>query len=228
MSSLADLVPIPGGLNVGLHPCLQQTMINALGIPGPLTQHCKPPTGTVAARMKWGVNVGPFKVSGLDYAVESLAQVFAEFKQVDLQAYKAIKTAGMLCVRARRTNPRIFSNHSWGTTIDLYFGDSVVPQGVHKCHRGMLNLWQIFNRYEWYWGAGFSGDSVDSMHFELSNNAISKLSEPVEQILATKFMADVGFDEAALRAAAMPKTASAKKAVAAAKPARRVKQPADA
>jgi len=35
----------------------------------------------------------------------------------------------------------------------------------------------FFNRHGWYWGAEFSGDFVDSMHFELAEETILKLSD---------------------------------------------------
>jgi D-alanyl-D-alanine carboxypeptidase len=84
----------------------------------------------------------------------------------------AVKNEGMLCVRHKRNNPNSFSNHSWGTAIDLFFGADVVQQGKHKTHRGCLQLAPFFNKHGWYWGAGFSGGSVDSMHFELAEETI--------------------------------------------------------
>ena len=84
----------------------------------------------------------------------------------------AVKTAGMLCVRHKQTNPDSFSNHSWGAAIDLFFGSNVVPQGSPTTHRGMIQLAPFFNRHGWFWGAGFSGAAVDSMHFELAEEAI--------------------------------------------------------
>jgi hypothetical protein len=55
------------------------------------------------------------------------------------------------------------------------FGADVVPQGVNLSHRGNLLLAPYFNRHGWYWGAGFSGDSVDSMHFELAEETVHKI-----------------------------------------------------
>ena len=81
----------------------------------------------------------------------------------------------MLCVRSIRHNPSHYSNHSWGTAIDLYFGTGVVPQGICLAHRGNLLLAPIFNKYGWYWGAGFSGDAVDSMHFEMADETVLKM-----------------------------------------------------
>ena len=78
---------------------------------------------------------------------------------------------------ARRHNPAHYSNHSWGTGIDVFFGKGVVPQGARAAHRGNLLLAPYFNRHGWYWGAGFSGDSVDSMHFELADETVLKMPD---------------------------------------------------
>jgi len=123
-----------------------------------------------------GAEGEPPPVSGLDFAVESIRQVFAEVEVKLPQVFREVKTAGMLCVRHRRSNPARFSNHSWGAAIDLYFGTGVVPQGKALTHRGILLLAPFFNRHGWYWGAEFSGDSVDSMHFELAAETILKMA----------------------------------------------------
>jgi len=176
MASLADLVPIPSRdvMNIGLTSAREDTMLAQLGAPGKLTPDCSPPSPAIATRMVSGVNVGPFRVSGLALAVESLKLVFAAVQARSPEVHEAVKTAGMLCVRARRHNPAHFSNHSWGTAIDLYFGTRVVPQGRPLCQRGFLDLYAAFNANGWYWGAEFSGDSVDSMHFEVAQETILK------------------------------------------------------
>ncbi len=174
---LSDLVPIPPKelMNPGLSACPEALMLQKLGKPGTLTKNCSDPTGAFKKRVRFGVNVGPFKVSSLDFAVESLLQIFAEVEQKHPQAFQEVRTEGVLCVRHRRTNPARFSNHSWGTAIDLRFGPRVVPQGKKLAHRGMLLLFPIFNRHGWYWGAEFSGDAVDSMHFELAEETVRKM-----------------------------------------------------
>jgi len=174
---LSDLVPIPPKelMNPGLSAAPESLMLKKLGKPGALTKDCSDPKGKFKSRIRFGVDVGPFKVSGLDFAVESLHQIFAELKEKEPRAFTEVKTAGVLCVRHRRTNPARFSNHSWGTAIDLRFGPKLVPQGTKLAHRGMLLLYPIFNRHGWYWGAEFSGDSVDSMHFELAEETILKM-----------------------------------------------------
>jgi hypothetical protein len=179
MDELSDRIPIPpkDTMNTGLSPAKQSTMLKKLGKPGALTKNCSSPTGKFKKRVKFGVDVGPFKVSGLDFAVESLRQVFAEAREQFPDAISQLKTEGMLCVRHRRKAPGMFSNHSFGTAIDLFFGKRVVDQGTHLTHRGIFQLFPFFNRHGWYWGAEFSGDFVDSMHFELAEETILKLPD---------------------------------------------------
>ncbi len=175
--ALDDLVPIPpkDSVNTNLSSARESTMLKALGRPGALTDDCSAASGPFLKRVKSGVDVGPFKVTGLDYAVETLLQLFQELKADAPDVHAAVKTAGMLCVRHRRNNPARYSNHSWGSAIDLYFGKRVVAQGEPKAYRGIVLLVPYFNRHGWYWGGEFSGDSVDSMHFELSDETILKL-----------------------------------------------------
>jgi hypothetical protein len=149
----------------------ERTMLRIFGIPGRKTADCSPVTGAFKKRIVTK-QVGPLKVSGLDIAVTSLEAVLAEAAQQIPNVVDQLKTAGMLCVRHKRLDPNSFSNHSWGTAIDLFFGKSVIPQGSHKTHRGLLQLAPFFNHHGWFWGAGFSGKSVNSMHFELSEQAI--------------------------------------------------------
>ena len=166
-------IPIPptSSFNANLSSSDEATMLRLLGVPGQKSANCSPVTGTFKSRIKTG-DVGPFRVTGLDVAVDLLKAVFDEALQQIPDVVAAVKTAGMLCVRHKRNNPNSFSNHSWGTAIDLFFGTDVVPQGVKRTHRGCLLLAPFFNVHGWYWGAGFSGASVDSMHFELSKETI--------------------------------------------------------
>jgi D-alanyl-D-alanine carboxypeptidase len=177
MTELSDRIPIPpkDQMNAGLTSATEKTMLAKFGIPGALTVECAPPTGPVVQRIKSDFDVGPFKVTGLDYAVESLRQIFGEVRNDFPDVYSQIRTAGVLCVRHRRNNPARFSNHSWGCSIDIYFGARVVPQGLAVTHRGNFLLNPIFCKYGWYWGAEFSGDSVDSMHFELAEETVLKM-----------------------------------------------------
>jgi hypothetical protein len=135
----------------------------------------------------------------LDHAVESLGQIFSVLSHEDADVYDQVKTAGMLCVRRIKHNPAHYSNHSWGTAIDLYFGSGVVPQGKRMTQRGFLALYEIFNQHGWFWGAGFSAGSVDTMHFELADETIRALdaapASPEMLISASDYIADMGYDK---------------------------------
>ena len=150
MSALSDEVPIPpkDQMNPGLSSAREDTMMGKFGKPGPLTPDCSDPSGEFKKRIVWGIDVGPFKVSGLGFAVESLKQIFAEVRRDLPVVFAEAKTAGVLCVRHRRHNPSRYSNHSWGTAIDLYFGNKVVPQGHPVTHRGVLRTILVL-AYQW-------------------------------------------------------------------------------
>src|SRR5215207_1205736 len=91
-------------------------------------------------RHKQAKDRGPVRVSGLNKGVESLKAALDEAEEQIPDAVAALKTVGMLCVRVKRTNPNSFSNHSWGTALDLFFGSAVIPQGKPKTYRGILQL----------------------------------------------------------------------------------------
>ena len=149
-------------------------MLRLLGVPGQKTENCSPATGAFKTRIVTK-DVGPFRVTGLDVAVDLVKAAFDEAVLQIPDVVAAVKTAGMLCVRHKRHNPNSFSNHSWGTAIDLFFGTNVVPQSVKRTHRGCLLLAPFFNDKGLFWGAGFSGASVDSMHFEVSKETIQRI-----------------------------------------------------
>ena len=173
-------VPIPPKerMNPNLTPAREDTMLARFSKPGPLTKDCSPPSATFAREVISGVRLTPnLRVSGLKLAVASLQQVFREIEQTVPEVFSQLRTAGMLCVRARRVNPSKYSNHSWGTAIDLFLGARPIPQGVALAQRGLVEVFEIFNRSGWYWGAEFSGDSVDSMHFEWSEESVSRVTD---------------------------------------------------
>jgi D-alanyl-D-alanine carboxypeptidase len=169
-----DVIPIPPtkSFNQGLSSASEATMLHLLGVPGQKTTDCSPTSAELRKRISSGVDVGPFKVTGLKIAVDLLKKVFDEAQEMIPNVVAAVKNDGMLCVRLKRHSNTSFSNHSWGTAIDLFFGDAAVPMGENKTARGCQQLAPFFNKHGWYWGAGFSGSSVDSMHFELAEETI--------------------------------------------------------
>lgn len=171
MSDLASRVPVPpkGSFNTGLHAAKQKTMLELFGKPGELTKNCSPVSGPIARSIVMR-DVGPFRVSGHIEAVASLAGIFENVLAHDPEVYREVKTAGMLCCRAVRGSTKNYSNHSWGTAIDLYFGSAVVPQGKSETQAGILRLRPFFQQAKWFWGAGFP--RVDAMHFEVSEELL--------------------------------------------------------
>lgn len=166
--NFAARVPIPhdDAINSGLTNAKQSTMLRIFGKPGKLSKNCSEPTNPKVQALLVTRNVGPFKVRGIKPAVDSLARIFARVKAKDPELYEAIQTAGMLCCRAVRGSTRNFSNHSFGTAIDLYCGDDVVPMGVGETHVGVLALYPYFHAEGWYWLAESS--RPDGMHYEVS------------------------------------------------------------
>jgi hypothetical protein len=151
-------------------------MLSALGAPRTLkTVDCSPVTNPKIKRLIKTANVGPFRATGLTPALESLTRIFAKVKTQDPELYGLVGSAGMLCCRLVRGSKTSFSNHSWGTAIDLTIGGQLDGVGDGKCLQGLLELYKYFKTEEWFWGSEFSRE--DSMHFEASDELIHKWSQ---------------------------------------------------
>src|ERR1051325_2215712 len=118
--SITDLIPIPQDINNGVNAARQITMKSLLGAPrGSFTRDCQPVTNPVLKRLVKTDNAGPFKVTGLAPAIDSLKEVLAEVRSEQPEVFAGLGTAGMLCARLVRGSAASISNHSWGTAIDL-------------------------------------------------------------------------------------------------------------
>lgn len=178
MTGFRTHLPLPplDQVNQGLSACPESLVLEVWGVPGRLTEDCSAPEGAITGHLRHDQDVGPFKVSGLGDAIDRLRALFLDVK-ADLPAlYEAVRTDGLLCVRARRSDSNRYSNHSWGAAIDIFFGENDIPQGKPLVQAGVLALVPYFNRYGWYWGGGFSGRSVDTMHFELAAETIRAIA----------------------------------------------------
>ena len=172
---ITDLIPIPAGINTGLNGARQMTMTTLMGSPrGNFTKDCQPVTNPTLRALITTANVGPFKVTGLTPAIDSLRQVLAEIQQAQPQVFEGIGTAGMLCARLIRGSASGISNHSWGTAIDITLNGILDTRGDDRVQVGLSQIAPIFNRHGWYWGAGFPTE--DGMHFELSEQRIRELA----------------------------------------------------
>ncbi len=171
MTDYAKIVPIPapGDMNTGLHPPTSAQMVQLFGIPGNSDPDCGEVTHPKLKRRIITKYVGPFPVTGFDVVVEALHKAFLILRdeQGNEELFEALRTAGMLCVRKKRSGNG-WSNHSWGTSIDLFCGEGVVDQGKPFTQAGLLAFYPILHSLGFYWGAGYSGTSVDSMHFDYS------------------------------------------------------------
>jgi len=176
MADFTNMVPLPArtDINTGFSPARQSTMLNLLGTPGALTENCSNITNpALAARIKTK-DVGPFRVTGLDLAIASLEAVFDEVKAANPELYNVLGTAGMTCCRAVRHSHSLFSNHSWGTAIDIKISGVLTPQGARHIPEGLLLLYPHFHTHGWFWAAGYR-TLVDPMHFELADETIQEL-----------------------------------------------------
>jgi hypothetical protein len=88
------------------------------------------------------------------------------------QLLDSLSSAGMLCCRAVRGSTTNWSNHSWGSAIDLKIDGQLDAMGDGYTQLGLLMCSKFFNAQGWYWGAGFSRE--DAMHFEASEELIRK------------------------------------------------------
>ncbi|MFB8792502.1 MAG: M15 family metallopeptidase [Potamolinea sp.] len=166
----SQLVAIPSPINSGMTPTTATYMKSVLGVPGALTTDCSAVTNANLKKLMVldkDSDVGPFKVTGLKPAVNALKGIFAKVKQDKPELYNQLGTAGMLCVRKVRGGSD-FSNHSWGTAIDMKMNGKLDDVGDGKTQLGLKELEPYFRAQKFYWGAGFGGSREDSMHFEAS------------------------------------------------------------
>jgi hypothetical protein len=160
--------PKANEINGGLTSCKQATLIELLGRPrADYSTDCQPVTNTSLKAMMVIEDVGPFRVTGLKPAVDSLRRVFAAVKKKRPDLYDAVGSMGMLCCRNVRGSRTAISNHSWGTAIDLTFDGKLDLRGDGMCQAGLLDIYQFFRAEGWFWGAEFNTE--DSMHFELAD-----------------------------------------------------------
>jgi hypothetical protein len=171
---ITDLIAIPAGINSGLNAARQLTMKALLGSPrGSFGTDCQPVTDPILRNLIKTDDVGPFRVTGLSPAVDSLKEVIADIRQEQAEVFAGLGSSGMLCARLVRGSASAISNHSWGTAIDLNLNGNLDQRGNNKVQIGLSLIAPIFNRRGWYWGAGFPTE--DGMHFELSDQKIREL-----------------------------------------------------
>lgn len=174
MASYATTLPLGAdrsSLNGALHGSRNRTMLALLGNPrGTYDDSCRWPTNNDLLRLVVQRNVGPFKVSGLRPAVDTLEQILADVRKSEPEIYAVLGHQGMLCCRYVRGSKSSISNHSWGTAIDLTLEGHLDKRGDGRAQVGLLAIYRIFNAHKFFWGASFPTE--DAMHFEASEELI--------------------------------------------------------
>lgn len=172
--AITDPIRIPDGINPGLNAARQITMKTLLGNPrGSYNNDCQPVTNSILRNLMRTEDVGPFRVTGLAPAIDSLKEVLRDVREEHPDVFAGLGTAGLLCARLVRDSTSAISNHSWGTAIDLKLNGVLDPRGNGRVQEGLARIAPIFNRHRWFWGAGFPTE--DGMHFELSDQKIREL-----------------------------------------------------
>lgn len=174
------IVTIPETINSGLSSAKNSTMLSILGMPRDnFTDECRQVVNEpLRSLIVHGRDVGPFKVSGLKPAVESLTEIMIEIRSQHRDVYDVMGSSGMLCARFIRGTQRI-SNHSWGSALDINIAGALdgisVGAGTGrsdgKTLAGLAAIAPIFNEAGWFWGVGFSSFE-DGMHFEVADETI--------------------------------------------------------
>ncbi len=159
--------------NTGITQPRNSVMLDILGPPRDgKTVDC---SGVTQPRLKALLEtrqVGPIRVTMLKPALDSLERIMARLKLDEPDIHDALGTAGALCARLIRGSSASWSNHSWGTAIDVKLQGRLDGFGDGGTQFGLLLLAELFNEEGWYWGATYNRE--DSMHFEVGVETLRK------------------------------------------------------
>ncbi|RII29600.1 MAG: hypothetical protein CXR30_12005 [Geobacter sp.] len=178
-SKYSELQAIPSGLNQSLTSPRALFYKELLGEPRLLKDYSALPSeanNPTLLKICKTENVGPFRVTGLKPAVDSLKEVMNEVEKTYPDLVGRLNNVGMRVVRYI-SGTTTLSNHSWGAAIDLYVDGVKDEQRDDKILHGLALIAPIFNKHGWYSGAGYKPKKLkngklksneDSMHFEVS------------------------------------------------------------
>lgn len=144
----------PGTVNIGLSCPNARQMEEILG---------DPHDARTTSRLKRG-HFGSEPITALEPALASIDSVLAKVKSDLPDLYAVLGTAGMYALRNIRGR-NCYSNHSWGTAIDVKVDGLLVALGASYSCKGLDVLCKYFNEAGWYWGGGYHSRK-DAMHFE--------------------------------------------------------------
>lgn len=158
-----DLTTVNGALQVPTH----DELLALLGPPNStLLRDCGDPDNELLKSQIASADVGPFNVSLLAPALNSLRLIFEKFSSEHPESYSKFGTGGGLCVRLVRGANR-WSKHSYGVAVDFTVA-GILDRPSNKATIPELALLAPFMiEAGWYWGAAFSYD--EPHHFEVSS-----------------------------------------------------------
>lgn len=163
-------------INGPLTGARNSTMLSLIGNPrGTYDTECRWPTNQAVLAQIATEDVGPFRVSGLKPAVDTLRNILSDIRSQEREVYDALGHVGMLCCRLVRNSRSAISNHSWGTAIDLTLEGKLDRRGDGRTQEGLLRIYKIFNAHGFFWGAAFPTE--DAMHFEVSEQLIRQWAD---------------------------------------------------
>jgi hypothetical protein len=181
-STYTALVPTPNrrSINSGLSAAKVSTLKELFGPFPDLPTDCGKNRNAKISAMLEVRNVGPFRVTGIKPALDSLERIFAGVKRDHPDLYKIVGTAGMHCYRRVRGGYSP-SNHCAGTAIDITVNGvlpemDTTPETPELIPNGFLILYGYFYREGWLWAAGYAG-RVDAMHWEVADQTLRKWAE---------------------------------------------------
>jgi hypothetical protein len=176
-------IKIPPRPSGAIQPCRQSVQLAAWGAPGKLSVECSTLTNPLLVKNMITAHVGGesygFNVTGLRQAVESFDRILEHIALNKPELAKRISTAGMFCCRAVRGSTVNFSNHSFGTAIDLKIDGVLDKPGDGFCLPELANIAQIAGQYGWSWGGWFSNE--DAMHFEAGEALVKQWAEQAKR-----------------------------------------------
>lgn len=170
--AFADLTGLDRpALNGKLQSARNDTCRALIGNPrGTYTQDCQPPEDPAFCALLVTQDFGPFRATGIRPAVAALQAVLGDIAREKPDLHPRLGTAGMLCCRLMRNSATRVSNHAWGIAIDLTIDGQLDAPGNGRTQKGLLEIWPIFNRHGFVWGAAFPTE--DAMHFEASDQLV--------------------------------------------------------
>jgi hypothetical protein len=144
-SPLTKLVarPAKNEINIGLTAVSNQVMISLLGKPREtFSSDCQGVTNAKLKPNMMSASIGPVRVTGLRFAVDSLQKVFDDISRQRPEVYAAIGTVGMLCCRYQRGSMTTISNHGDRPHHQQPAGQALAQSDKARTGRGCKKLSQ--------------------------------------------------------------------------------------